>query len=638
MLALIMILGVAFRFLYLDEIRHTYDLGYPAYDALRLLDGQQLRLLSQPSSVFLDNPPLMAYLQTIPLYFWRSIWSVYLLVTALNSLAIWFVYQATRKVLREPAGLMAAFLFAISPWVVHFSRMPWVQGLLPLYTAVIAWGLWPVLVTKENAPWRIFIAMLALTAMIQSYIFGLAMLLPVGILLLLFIGDLQKRAFLAGTLILFISLVLFGIGLARNEGQNRAKLDAFISDNEFAVNSQAVEHAIRFVTGLDYEGQGLDTDETILSKALSEGSHLLLGLALLAGFIRALLALRYDNQERRLAVLLLVWYMVPILGLLFLPYLVHPHYLLLTLPAGHVLAAWGTMPLLRRRPWRLAIVLVLLSIAGLFWFNLDRAGQAVANNPSGDRFNDWALADVAKIGQTIRELTPDTRYPRRIVAEGNSPLLSSISATYINSMSELDISEFILLPGQEPLLYVLVNQAPESALAGPNQESLPKHTVQAADGTSVSFLRIWPYDRDQALMLPQTNVDWTSDSGLTILGYSLETPPPYRVDHSLVITTYWRVEELHPNRAEMFVAPFFHILNEESQIMANTGAAGQWAYRWLSGDVYVYRTRIPLPDYMEPGPHQLAIGLSDPIQGTRFLLNSPSGSEPFHMVPIQIDK
>ncbi len=283
-------------------------------------------------------------------------------------------------------------------------------------------------------------------------------------------------------------------------------------------------------------------------------------------------------------------------------------------------------------------MLLLLTIAGLFWLNLDRAGQEVADKPSGDRFDRWALADAAKIGQSIRELTPDTSYPRRIVAEGNSPLLSGISATYVNSMSELDFSEFILLPGREPLLYVLVDQAPESELAGPHQENFPNHTIQTADGTSVSFLRIWPYDREQALMLPQTIVDWTSDSGLTMMGYTLDTPPPYRVGHSLVITTYWRVEELHPNRAEMFVSPFFHILNAESQIMANTAPDGQWAYRWQSGDVYVYRTRIPLPDYMEPGQHQLAIGLSDPIQETRFFLNSPSGSEPFHLVPLQIDK
>jgi 4-amino-4-deoxy-L-arabinose transferase-like glycosyltransferase len=85
----------------------------------------------------------MAYLQAVPLLIWRSPWSSFLLVTALNTAAIWLVYQATAKVLGRNIGLLAALLFAINPWVVSFSRMPWTQGLLPFFMAVIAWGVWP---------------------------------------------------------------------------------------------------------------------------------------------------------------------------------------------------------------------------------------------------------------------------------------------------------------------------------------------------------------------------------------------------------------------------------------------------------------------------------------------------------------
>lgn len=134
-----MIIGAVFRFMALGDVRHGFDEGYPAYDALRILEGHELLLSGQPSSVFLDNPPLMAYLQLLPLLLWRSIWSVYLFVTALNTLAIGVVFLTTRRLLGENAAYVAAFLFAISPWVVHFSRMPWVQGLLPLLLAVIAW-------------------------------------------------------------------------------------------------------------------------------------------------------------------------------------------------------------------------------------------------------------------------------------------------------------------------------------------------------------------------------------------------------------------------------------------------------------------------------------------------------------------
>ncbi|HSG16638.1 MAG TPA: hypothetical protein VLE70_10000, partial [Anaerolineae bacterium] len=81
LLLLIIVVGAAFRFLELGNVPHGYDTGYQAYDALRILDGRQLLRIGQPSSVFLDNPPLMAYLQAIPLFLWRSLWSVYLFIT-----------------------------------------------------------------------------------------------------------------------------------------------------------------------------------------------------------------------------------------------------------------------------------------------------------------------------------------------------------------------------------------------------------------------------------------------------------------------------------------------------------------------------------------------------------------------------
>jgi 4-amino-4-deoxy-L-arabinose transferase-like glycosyltransferase len=638
LLSIIMVVGAAFRFMALGEIRHGYDEGYPAYEALRILDGRQLMLTSQPSSVFLDNPPLMAYLQTIPLLLWRSVWSAYFFITALNTIAIWFVYQTTRKILSDRAALLAAFLFAISPWVVHYSRMPWVQGLLPLLTAVVAWGLWPVMVTKKGPARNVFIAMLAVTAMTLSYILGIAILLPVAVLILIYFRDIPKRPLYAGLLILIISLILFGVGISRNEERNSANLQSFISANEIGLNTQALEHAVRFVTGLDYESQSGMVEETIPLVALSRLAYVLLGLGLLAGVIRALLSLRRGGQNQRLGVVLLVWFLAPVLGLLFLPYLVHPHYLLLSLPAGQVLAAWGVVPLFRQPRWRSVGIVTLLAIACLFGLNIRRAGQAVVDSPSGDSFNGWALADIATIGDTIRELASGSGFPRRIVAEDNSPLLSGISATYVDSMSELDYPDFMLLPGQEPLLYVFLNREPESTLLGSHEQSFPDRTIQVADGTTVSFVRLLPYERDQALLLPQTTVDWTSDAGLTFLGYTLETLPPYRAGHSFVVTTYWRVEGLNRDRLEWLVTPYIQVLNADWQIMANESSRGQWGYRWQLGDVYIQRQTVPLPDYVEPGEHQLLIGLSNPIDETSFALNSPSGPVPFYLAPLHVDE
>jgi hypothetical protein len=64
-------------------------------------------------------------------------------------------------------------------------------------------------------------------------------------------------------------------------------------------------------------------------------------LAVWAGIVRALIGLWPGGQERRLGLILLVWFWTPVWLMSFSTFSIHIHYLLLTCPAGHVLAAWG---------------------------------------------------------------------------------------------------------------------------------------------------------------------------------------------------------------------------------------------------------------------------------------------------------
>lgn len=113
-LLVILALGTGLRFFELGLARHSYDDAYPSYDALRMLDSHEFRLTGQGSSVFLDNPALMSYIQALPLLVWRSPWGIYLMMVALNCAAIWFVYRVGTKTLGRDVGLLAAFLFAVN--------------------------------------------------------------------------------------------------------------------------------------------------------------------------------------------------------------------------------------------------------------------------------------------------------------------------------------------------------------------------------------------------------------------------------------------------------------------------------------------------------------------------------------------
>lgn len=628
---LLILLGAAFRLIDLGTVRVGYDESYQAYLALRLLDGGELLLIGQPSSVFLDNPPLMAYLQALPLLLWRSPWAVYLFVTILNSLATGFVYEGTRKVLGSAAAFLAALLFAINPWLAYYSRLPWTQGLLPFFMAIIAWGLWPTLVTDKPEPRRIFIALLALTAMMQTYILAFALVVPVGILLVLFYRRLPRRPLWAGGVILVLSLLLYGVGIATRSEQNTAKFSNFVTSEAAGVKLEALQHALRFVTGQDFNGQEPNSPDQVAPSAGMVATQVFLSLAVLLGGVRAVLLWRKDAAAHRLALILLIWFGLPTLGLALLPTLVHPHYLLLTLPAGHVLAAWGLEWGWSRPQIRWLILIFLLLIAGQFGWNMKRAGEAVAAAPGSSSVNSWALLQAGRLGDAMRDLTTGQPLPQRIVAVDEAALLSGMSGVYLETIDGLTYPGFIVLPGQEPLLYLFVNQ---SRTPGFLAETEPDRMMQLVDGTTAELVRVLPVSRDEALVLPQNPVVWTSDAGLTLLGYDLAW-----VDddtRTLLVTSYWRVEDLHPDRGAWFVSPFYHLLNGQGQIEVNVSPHGQWGYRWQVGDVYVERVALALPDGSAPGNYELAIGLYDPIHSLSFMMNSPDTRELFYRLLVEI--
>ena len=142
------ILGVVFRFAELGTVRVSHDLAWQGWEAARILSGVY-PLIGQPSSVFLDNPPLMGYLQAIPLFFYPSPWSIFIFITGLNALAVPILFLTLEKPFGRRVAIIATLLFAINPWIVHFSRMTWTQGLLPFFLCIMLWGWLPVFLDEQ---------------------------------------------------------------------------------------------------------------------------------------------------------------------------------------------------------------------------------------------------------------------------------------------------------------------------------------------------------------------------------------------------------------------------------------------------------------------------------------------------------
>lgn len=370
-------------------------------------------------------------------------------------------------------------------------------------------------------------------------------------------------------------------------------------------------------------------------------AHFALAAALIFGSGFALRALRHrgdgdaqSHRDRRLAIILIIWLVAPTVGFTLLPLPVHPHYLLLTLPAGQFLAAWGLSGLAAAPRLRLLLAPLLLALTFIFGWSLQSAAAIAAADPTpSDDLQHWTLSAAARLGREVRQalpaVQPPVSYPQRVSAPGNTVMISSASAAYLDVVSDLAYPDYVMLPARQPLLYVLINRQLHPAALGAQEEQLAEFSLSAA-GPVVSLVRAPTYDRSQALALPQTGVDWHSEAGLTLLGYDLGGSP--QPGQALQLTTYWRVDELPAGRAEWYVGAYYQILTTQWQMLANVSGHGQWARRWQEGDVYVERITLPLPQ--DAGEYQLLLGLNDPIHLQNYAFHSPEGPQQFLIRPL----
>lgn len=656
-LLVIMLVAIWLRAEYLLQIEHNTDHAWPIMQALETLDRGIWPLVGQGTSVLFASGPVTGYLFLPVVALTRSPLGAYLVAIALNTLGVLLTYRASRTLVGPRWALIAAGLMAVNPWVIEYSRTSWVQSLLPFFVPAVAWLLWPVLLGQSRRPVRrTALALTVLALACLSYLLACALLIPVGLLLLIFRERVPRRGLAIGGTVFVILSALYGLGLAGQWETVQARIGEF-SSGPAAVSSEAWDHAVRLVSGADYEaarGQDAPTADSALRRDLSRLAHLailaalLAGIALagwasvgrdgadrpstgLSGLLRCLAPV--DGHTRAAAIIALSWFLLPVLLMTYVSQMVHPFYQLLTLPAGFVLAAWGLGMIFRPETRRGALLLTALAVpfAVLMGLNSARYYQETAALPGAHGLTALSLEYGLPLGAAIREALPTNPADGVAFVDLEGWLLNSFAGQWFPTMREARAAEFNIIPAGGGVYVAAHDPGTDNSLQNPPLGSEESARLVLPDGWQITVDAFPPGAADLCTvdntepLLPDGDfhgrVDAPGEQGIALRAYDL------RVDETglWTLTTLWRVEARSDVINERLFGAFAHLFDANSARMAIVDGAEVPGHEWRVGDCHVHRMTFVLPEDGRP-PFTLRVGQFDAIHHENVIFRLPPDS------------
>ncbi len=614
----ILLVAAMLRFQNLPAIEHNVDHAYPIWQALMTLDRGVWPVTAQGTSVLFANPALTGYLFIPWVALTRSPIGAYLFVISLNTLAVWLAYRAAAILLGERRALVAAFLMAVNPWVVEYSRTTWVQALIPFFSCLVFWLLVPVLLGRANHPGRrMLLSLLALTVMTQTYLLAFMILAPVLVFMIVFRGRIPWRWAAVGAGIFVVATGVYSLGLIANGSETLARLHEFASGSSH-LSLEAWSHAVRLVSGQNYPvARGMDApiNDWVLREYLSQAVHYAILAAILIGIAQAIRAVWRRGEDRDAGLIALVWFALPILPMTYVSKPVHPFYLLLTLPAGYILAAWGAGSLLRWRTGAAVLLGAAVPITLLMGLNTLRFAENTLAHPGAYQLG--ALPVGVGIDMVHALLPADTRQPGAVVfADVDEWTLNSLAGSPFPVDRDLNTGQITYVPtgGATYLFFMEAGTKPLPPVGASDSAEF-----RFADGTAVRRYRVRP---DTVAGLPGPAIQ--SDRGITYLGMKLESP--LQAGATSTLLTYWRVDDLQVERGQWLFGPFVHVYDAAEQRITIANGAVVPGSRWRLGDIHIQRIVLNIPGSVR-GPFTLQIGQYDGVHNANALFALPDGRQ-----------
>lgn len=628
LLIAILLIASWLRFHYLLQIEHNLDHAYPVWQALRTIHNGQFPLVGQLTSILFANPPLTGYLYAPIIALTQSLLAVYIVVITLNIIGVYATYRAGTLLLGSKVGLIAAALLAVNPWVIEYSRYSWPPALLPFFVPLVFWLFVPLWQGIAKQPLRrMMMACGTLGVMCQTTLLAYLVLPAVGLLTLIFIRRIPFRAIIMGGVLFTAIQTPFFIGLA----QTRTEVESRVSDfagksSDSAFHDEALRHALRLVSGEDYEvARGTDAPQDdhiqrhVITRWFASGVSLLVG----GGVIISLLALispSYCNHPpevttdhgRASALILLVWFFVPIGLMSYNATFVHPYYQLLGLPVGMLFVGWAIVYLIK--PYtviRMGVVVALFApFALLMGINSARYYQETQATPGihdlGALPLDWGMA----LGASIREYLPDEGIVFADVDEWTLNSLALRSFTLIRDNRAPDVTRIPQTGG----LYIVAHP-PEEDFSFVPQYAERADTLSLPDGWMITLDR-YPPNIAQSIQPDMDTIH--GEKWLSLIDYDVQQD-----DKTITVTSTWQVENLTPDIINHTFAPFIHVYDGDGQRIQIVDGLPIAGTEFRDGDIHVHQMQFELDGVLSN--YSLQLGQFDGLANLNLILIAADG-------------
>ena len=615
--AAILLLALVLRLRGLETTGIWGDQAFTLNTAMRWVNGGDMPLAANKSSVGFVNPPMIEYLYAAALAVWPDILSVSALTLLGGLLAVAVTGFVTARLFGRRAGLWAMLAFAAAPWAVFWSQLIWNQTMVPPFAALALGGLLLYLAERPRAVYLIA-SFAAAAAMTQVHPGSAVQLITMALALLMFRRRVRWSHVLAGSAVfaaLYLPYLVYQIGTGWADfrvagdiaGSEATFSGAAVLLSLDLIRSQGLYRSVPGVVRFDY----LAVCVFLAALGLGLARWWLPPAAQETGGDRAP---RWSSERVALAVLGL-WFLLPLLFYLRSSVYLQNYYLIGQWPAHFMLLGIGLDTAQRaaggraaraataagRRMWVAAGLLLpalfLVSVAFQAWFSL-RYQDARAASDGPDMQVRHAQAMIA----TSRELLSQAEGWRLVgIGQGHQVENSNLALLqeFVDPERVLLADGDLALPLPSPYSYYLDTRPGSQASVTLHEraELLPDTSIPVKD-------EMWPFfqwaEPEQGTTVAPLAA-WAM--GLELVDYAHSPLVP---GQEMLLALTWAVTKRPPPINYHFGT---YLLDEQDTVLAQHDGPGFDSIQWRAGDRFITFHRLPIPAELPAGGYRLAAAL-----------------------------